>query len=195
MKKTIILGLLVFPLVFGNSVNAQENDFKLFEKSTDFTGFGGLTVQMLNGDYFLFGVQGAARYGNYYFGGFGFSGNLGNYIYPLSGDERSLQRNTGGLMLGGVSNTKQLFALYGDFKLNFDQYNAKPTAQNASAAELSYRTISLLPAAGIVFRPIYFIEIRVGAGYNQSGLVEDGGLENVPYRAPMFNFDINFGGF
>lgn len=192
MKALFVVIVLISAI---NCFSQDTSKFKLFKKSNEISGFGGLTLNLLNGDYFLVGGEGAGMFGNYYFGGFGFSGDIGTYIYPLSNQDYLITRSSGGLVIGGMSNTTHIFALYSDIKVSFDQYAANSVIESVFLPPFSYRSISLIPSIGIALRPISFLQIRLGAGYNQSGIIDDGGLINVPYRSPLYNFSLTFGRF
>ena len=186
----------VYYITFLNApLKAQDYGFKLFEKSEKRSGFGGLMFNMHQGQYFMTGGQGAGVFGNFYFGGFGYRGSIGNYTFPLSNNEYRLTKRAGGLMVGGVSNPEQILAVYADLKFSWDKYLLDPIDSGLNLEQIEYRSVSLMPSIGLGIRPASFIQVRIGAGYNYSGVVDDGGLENVPYNAGMLNVDLVFGSF
>ncbi|MFK8038257.1 MAG: hypothetical protein AB8B74_08215 [Crocinitomicaceae bacterium] len=190
LKFVLLINLLLSGLIY-----AQESTFKLFEKSEKQSGFGAVTFNMYNGKYFMFGGEGAAVFNNFYFGGFGESGSLGNYTYPFGSIAYELKRSSGGIMLGGMSNGSQFFAVFTDLKLSWDSYQASSGDASLGLGTFQYRSFSFLPAIGLAIRPISWLQVRLGGGYRFSGLVDDGGLENVPYNGANINFQLTFGGF
>ena len=193
LRKLILVNLLVMSTC---SVLSQDTTtFKLFAKSETNSGFGAVLFNMFQGKHFMIGGEGAAVFGNFYFGGFGYSGNIGNYTYPLSNLEYKLRKGSGGIILGGISNGDQFFAIYSDLKLSWDSYLSQPVDVNLNNPDIEYQGFSFLPSIGAAIRPTSFMKLRAGFGYNFSSIVDDGGLDNVPYRATMFNFSLTFGGF
>ncbi len=195
MKSLKVSWLLSILLWWGIMVNAEESDFKLFKESDQYSGFGGISFDMFQGKYIMIGGEGAAIFRNFYFGGFGHSGSIGNYTYPLSSTAYNLQRRSGGLMVGGISNGDQFLAVYTDLKLSWDRYEANAESANLGLPIINYRGFAFVPSAGVALRPISWMQLRLSAGYRYSGVIDDGGLENAPYSGANLNFQLTFGGF
>jgi len=195
MKKLVLKTCILFCAFLSLHTTAQDSDFKLFQKSDRYSGFGALSFSMFQGKYLMTGGEGAAVFRNFYFGGFGQSGSIGNYTFPFSSIAYNLRKNSGGIMLGGISNGEEFFALYTDLKLSWDSYSANPIGISSGLGQIEYQGFSFVPSIGLAIRPITWLQVRFGGKYRYSGLIDDGGLDDVPYNGLGFNLSLTFGGF
>jgi hypothetical protein len=189
--------VLLFTILLTNIGVAFEKDttFQVFEKSNTYSGFGGVTFNMFAGNHVLIGGEGAAIFGNFYLGGFGYGGSLGKYTYPFGAYSQELTKQSGGIVVGALSNTKAILSLYTDLKLSWDHYVWHEDGVGTDSTSIEYSGFSFLPTIGVAIRPTNFLQLKLGYGYNFSSLTDDGGLENVPYNAGQFTFGLTFGGF
>jgi len=185
-----ILSLFLFSL----SASAQSETFQLFSKSNARGGFGGLSVNFYNAQKPYIIGEGAALIGNFYFGGYGYGLDIGTFQSNTDNEEYRVSTGTGGILVGGFSNTDEIVALFAETRLGWGEFSAVSTFENQPNASYSVAALTVFPMGGIVIRPFDFLQVRFQAGYAFSGAVELHGI-NAPFNAGTFGVGLHFGGF
>ena len=194
MNKIKTIFVTVFLTVTATSFAQSESSFKLFEKSSARGGFGGFSVNYYNAERpFLMG-EGAMLISNYYFGGYGYGFRLGTYQSSVDNLNYTVSTGSGGLLIGGFSNTSRVFALFAEMRIGFGGFDAATDPIYSTYKEFDTYAMTLIPGAGVVLRPFDFMQIRLQGGYSFSGAVELNGID-APFNGGMFGVGLQFGGF
>ena len=116
--------LILILLLTSLSIVAQEEERKLFKESNGIGGFGGFSFNFSSEGTYSFIGEGAASIKNFYFGGYGYSTDLGKHTSTRTNYNYNLNASEGGLMLGAVSNTDQFFFLFTEVKFGWGNISA-----------------------------------------------------------------------
>lgn len=191
MKNSLfILSLFLFSL----SVSAQSENFQLFSKSNARGGFGGLSINFYDAQKPYVIGEGAALIGNFYFGGYGYGLDMGTFQSTIDNQEYRVSTGTGGILVGGFSNTDEIVALFAETRVGWGGFSAVSSTENQPTTVYDTATITVFPMGGIVIRPFDFLQVRFQAGYAFSGAVELNGID-APFNAGTFGVGFHFGGF
>lgn len=195
MKKIKTI-LAAFLLLAGANTMAQTEteSFKLFQKENSFGGFGGFSFNAYNGSKLYMSGEGAGLFNNFYIGGYGYGTDIGSFASAVDGLSYDVRHSSGGIMLGAFSNTKEIFALYGEVKLGYDHFSAETELTDNTFKEFGTSTYAIYPSLGFAFRPTSFFQLRLYGGYTFSGDVELNGID-APFNAPIAGIGLTFGSF
>lgn len=191
MKTTITTTLV---LLFAIAV-AQTEKPSLFEKSNHIGGFGGLSINLSEGGNYHLSGEGAWMISNFYFGGFGYSTDLGKEYATLKENQFDLVHSTGGLLVGAFSNTSNPFSIFTEAKFGFGELMARRETAPNHFEEYTDETFTVIPIIGIAFRPSDYIQLRLYGGYQFSSNVDLAGIKKDKIEGALFGIGIFFGSF
>jgi len=190
--KTILTSILVTITLM---TTAQDEKKSLFEKSNHIGGFGGSSLIINEDGEYIIGGEGAWIFSNFYFGGFGYGKDLGNYYSNEQDKNYDVTHSAGGLLIGAFSNTTNRFALYTETRIAFGDIVARLETAPNNFEEFSDNTLNITPIAGLTLTPTDFIQFRVFGGYQFASKVDLAGIGNDPIQGAVFGFGIFFGAF
>lgn len=193
MKYPVLLFACLLMLVC--EASAQKKELKLFKKSNGIGGFGGFSFNINTlGNSNLTG-EGAAGFGNFYFGGYGFSSDLGKYHSTTNNYNYHLRSGEGGLMIGAVSNTDQFFSIFTEVKFGWGSILASRQIGPNIYEEFEGKLQSITPKIGFGIMPISFVQLRIYASYYHA-VTREIGVVNTDFITD-YNFGIGlyFGSF
>lgn len=174
---------------------SQENQSKLFQKSKHIGGFGGSSIILNSDGEFTIGGEGAWIFGNFYFGGFGYGNDMGEFYSPERDKNYEINHSAGGFLVGALSNTTNKLALYTETRIAFGDIVARLETAPNNFEEFTDNTLNITPIAGLAVTPTNFLQIRLFGGYQFASKVNLIGIGNGPIEGAVFGIGIFFGAF
>jgi hypothetical protein len=192
MKNRIILLALIMTTL---PAKATDPEKRLFERSGQSGGFGGVTLSVHRGDHLVAGGEGAALIGNFYIGGFGYGAGLGIYASDNGEKEFEIYSSAGGIMAGYLSNPSGRISLSFETRIGFGEATARASLGNNIYEEHESSLILINPNIGVVIKPVEFLRIKFFGGYNYTGDVNLIDISDNVFNGVIFGGSIHFGKF
>ena len=193
--KTLKLYILTTIIIASLSCNGQEKKSSLFQKSTTNGGFGGISINVNNyGKLFISG-EGAAIISNYYFGGYGYGANFGDFHSPNSTTVYEISQAEGGFLIGAISNSDHIFSLFSELRFGFGEVVAKSQIDTHIFELFDDNTFSITPKIGIIVSPLSYVQLRAFAGYQWFNDVDLNGINQDVLNGFRWGFSVYFGYF
>lgn len=182
-------------ICFCHLLYGQDESTKLFSKSDHIGGFGGATFTIMSNGEYTIGGEGCWMFGNYYLGGFGYGSEMGSYTSSETLSNYDMHHSTGGFLLGAISNTENLFALYSEVKVGFGDLTATNQLSENTYEEYSEFITTFTPVIGVTLKPWNYLQLRAFGGYQFATQVDLLGIGNEPVESPVFGIGIYIGSF
>ena len=193
--KALKLYLLTAAIVISLSGNGQEKKSALFQKSTTTGGFGGISLNVNNYGRLNVSGEGAAIISNYYFGGFGYGADFGDFNPPNSDIIYEISLAEGGFLIGAISNNEHIIALFSEFRIGFGEAVAKSQIGSNIFEIYEENTFSITPKIGITVTLLKFIQLRVFTGYQWFNDIDLNGISEDVLNGFRWGFSVYFGYF
>ena len=193
--KSLKLYLLITIIITSISSNGQEKSSSFFQKSTTIGGFGGISINVNDyGKSFISG-EGAMIISNYYFGGFGYGVNIGDFHSPNTGSIYDINQGEGGFMIGAISNKQQLISLFCELRFGFGEVDARSEIDTNIFELYQENTFSITSKIGLTISPLNYIQLKAFAGYQGFNDIDLNGINQDVLNGFRWGFSLYFGYF
>jgi len=195
MKALKLYIIITIIIIASLSCNGQEKKISLFQKSTTNGGFGGISINVTSHGKLFVSGEGAAIISNYYFGGFGYGANFGDFHSSNSDIMYEINQAEGGFLIGAISNSDHIFALFSELRFGFGEVVAKSQIDTNIFEIYDDNTFSITPKIGLIVSPLSYVQLRAFAGYQWFNDVDLNGINEGDLNGFRWGFSVYFGYF